>query len=466
MSSLNRSQFGPSATTAKRPVGSVRRLLQWRSAFVLSLGSALLVTVSLGPMGGDLGPALVIVWVLTALIGLLQCLFIAELASRYPDKVGGAPAYNHEGLKHLSPLFGAVSTWGYWVGWIPGVAVNLTLASTYIKAAFLPKVNVLGLTLALGMLLYTLNYFGLRLSVWISGTTALCALIPLVVLLLSPVFRTSLWNGANFSPLLPKGLLWYSVPTLLLFAKWMFVAVWSSYGGEMVATIIGELRDPRRDLPKVVGMAAGATSLAFVVVPLVLVGIVGADRLAQDPYVVFLTATKEIFGGLGTEIVSLMLIAALFLGAQLFIISSSRALYGMSKAGLTIQSYSRLNRYGVPVGSVGWDAVVTLSLLAIFKDNVVNVVAAANVGYLLVFVLLPLSYILARTNPQQIPATFRLPPFMTPVALGIFVYNAILLLVGGVQWGSKVMGVGTFLVLTFIPFYICRRRPVLAVNSV
>src|SRR5271167_3211123 len=122
MSSLNPYQFGPSAAAPNRPVVSVRSLLQWRSAFVLSLGSALLVTVSLGPMGDDLGPALVIVWVLTALIGLVQCLFIAGLASRYPDKVGGAPAYNHEGLKHLSPLFGAVSSWAYWVGWIPGVA--------------------------------------------------------------------------------------------------------------------------------------------------------------------------------------------------------------------------------------------------------------------------------------------------------------------------------------------------------
>jgi amino acid transporter len=451
MTPSKRVPFAAAASDWSSATG-LRRLIAWRSAFVLSLGSALLVTVSLGPMGGEIGASLVVVWSGTALIGLLQCLFIAELACRYPHKVGGAPTYNHEGLKHLSPIFGAVSAWGYWVGWIPGVAANLTIASTYIKAAFLPNLNVLEMTLALGILLYVLNYFGLKVSVWVSGTMAFCALVPLVIILLSPVFRGSLWHGGNFHPMMPAGLTWYSLPGLLVFAKWTFVAVWSSYGGEMIATVAGELRDPRKDIPLALGLAAAATLLVFVAVPVVLVAMVGAPKLAQDPYVVFLSATREIFGATGTMVVTVMLVAALFLGAQLFIISSSRALYGMSKDGLTLQSYSRVNRHGVPVGSMGWGALVTLSLLAIFKEDVVNVVAAANVGYLTVFVLFPLSYILIRLNREEV-STFRLPGFMTIVAVLILIFNAVLLVVGGSQWGFKVISIGVFLVLTFIPFY-------------
>jgi amino acid transporter len=409
-------------------------------------------------MGGEVGASLIVVWGGTALIGLVQCLFIAELASRYPDKVGGAAAYNYEGLRHISPLFGAVSTWGYWVGWVPGVAANLTIASTYIKAAFLPNINVLETTLVLVVVLYVLNYFGLKLSVWVAGTIGFCALMPLLIVLFSPVFRSSLWHGDNFSPILPSGLIWYSPQGLLLFAKWMFVAAWSSYGGEMVATVAGEFENPRRDIPKAIALAAIATLLAFISVPIVLVAIVGAAQLAQDPYVVFLSATKEIFGAKGTEIVSMMLVTALFLGAQLFVISSSRSLYAMSKDGLTLQSYSRINRHGVPVGSVAWDALVTLSLLLIFKADVVNVVAAANFGYLIVFVLLPVSYVVKRMDRQSPVATFNLPGLLTPVAGVIFVFNSLLLVVGGIQWGWKVVTVGVFLVLTFLPFYIRRRQ--------
>jgi amino acid transporter len=259
---------------------------------VLSLGSALLVTVSLGSMGGEIGGSLIIVWASTAFIGLIQCLFLAELASGYPQTTGGAPAYNHEGFKNFSPLFGAVSSWGYWVGWIPGVAANLIVASNYIKAAFLPSLNILETTLVLAVFLHILNYFGLRLSVWVSATMGVCAIAPLAVILMSPVFRHSLWNSGNFFPLMPKGLVWYSRAGVLLFAKWMFVAVWSSYGGEMVATLGSEITKPEEAIPKVLGLAAATTLLAFVAVPVVLVAIVGPSRLAEDPYVVFLSAAR------------------------------------------------------------------------------------------------------------------------------------------------------------------------------
>jgi amino acid transporter len=408
-------------------------------------------------MAEDIGAACIVVWMFTAFVGLIQCLLIAELASRYPEKVGGAPSYNHEGLKHLSPLFGAVSAWGYWVGWIPGVAVNLTVAATYVRAAFWPNVNVVGLTLALVVILYALNYRGLRFSVWTSTVMALCALLPLLIIVAAPLFHSALWHGRNFSPLLSHHGTPFSLSTLPLLAKWLFVAVWSSYGAEMVATMVGELRDPEQAIPRAVGLAAAATLLAFTVVPTVLVAIVGPRGMARDPYVVFLTASHEIFGSLGTQIVSLMLIAALILGAQLFIISSSRALHQMSKDGLTIQSFGKLNRHGVPTGSVGWDAIVTLSLLAIFKDDVVNVVAAANVGYLLVFIILPVAYVLVRTRLGGY-ATFSLPPFMVPIALAILALNVTIFIVGGSQWGPRVITVGLFLVLTFVPFHVHARR--------
>jgi amino acid transporter len=445
------------------PVGEVgevarpRRAISWRSAFILSLGGALLVTVALGSMAAEIGVASLLVWTGTVLIGTLQCLLLAELASRFPQKVGGAPAYTHEGFRQISPLFGAVATWGYWVAWIPGVAVNLTLAATYIEARFLPGINTLALTLALALGLYALNALGLRPSVWLSGILALCALLPLAIILAAPLFRPMLWHGAHFSPLLPDGLGWSSGATWALLAKWAFVAVWSSYGAEMVATIVGELRDPRRDVPRAIGAASAATTLAFVLVPVVLLGIIGVEGLTHDPYVAFLTAAQAIFGAGGATLVAVMLIAALILGAEVFIISSSRALYQLSKDGLAMQGYGRLNRHGVPVGSVAWDAAITLLLLAIFRSDIVRVVAAANVGYLVVFILLPLAYVLVRRRAQA-RAPFQLPAVFVPVALAIAAFNAILFMVGGFQWGVEVMGIGVALTLTFLPFYLLRGR--------
>jgi amino acid transporter len=88
---------------------------------------------------------------------------------------------------------------------------------------------------------------------------------------------------------------------------------------------------------------------------------------------------------------------------------------------------------------------------------VVNIVAAANVGYLLVFVLLPLAYVLVRTKTRERHPGFTLPAFMVPVAILILAFNTIILIVGGCQWGPGVMAVGLFLVLTFVPFHVRAR---------
>ena len=82
-----------------------------------------------------------------------------------------------------------------------------------------------------------------------------------------------------------------------------------------------------------------------------------------------------------------MLIAALLLGAQTAIIGSTRTIYEMSRDGLILKQMAKVNKFNVPVGSMIWDGAVTIALLAKFGTNVPNIVAASNVGYMLVFML-------------------------------------------------------------------------------
>ncbi len=102
----------------------LQRTATWKTALIVSLGGSLLVTVSLGAMAAEIGSASVLVWSLIAIIGVLQCFIIAELAAMYPEKTGGTPVYAHEAFKGISPFIGALSNWGYWFGWIPVIAVN------------------------------------------------------------------------------------------------------------------------------------------------------------------------------------------------------------------------------------------------------------------------------------------------------------------------------------------------------
>jgi len=429
--------------------------LSWRRVFVLSLGSALLVNVSLGPMAGEIGAASVLVWGCSAFIGLVQCLLLGELGSRYPDLSGGPPAYVHAGLSHVSPLWGGMAAWAYWTAWIPGVAVHVLLAATYVNALW-PDVDRPLIVAALLALLYGVNYFGLGVTFWTSSVMAACCIGPLVLILAVPLLRHA-DPGAAFPVVFSAGQV-ASLPSFLIVTKWMFVAAWSAYAAEMATTLISGLRGRRRAIPKVLGLAGVVTLASFTLVPAALIMNVGASTLAAEPYIVFLTATRGLFGAAGTTVVGVMLIAALLSSAQLFIISSSRALYEMSRKGLMPRVLTRVNRYDVPVGSVGWDAAVTLALVGIFGDNVVNIVAAANVSYLLVFVLLPAAYIVVRRRETPSPGVWVLPPFMTAVACGVLLINALLLIVSALQWGAVVVAVGLLLVAAGIPVCIFSRR--------
>jgi amino acid transporter len=433
-----------SINNAARP----RFTLSWRSAFVLSLGGTLLVTVSLGAMASDIGVTSIIAWSLTALAGFLTCLLLAKLATRYPWKTGGASAYIYEGFKHVSPLIGALAAWSYWVAWIPGVAVNLTLAATYLKATFFPGANIFFLTLLLFVFLYLLNYFGLPASALFSSLAALCAILPLLLIVIVACIHPNRWHLEQLTPLIHYSFSWQSLFSLW---KWMFVAAWSAYGAEMIATIVRELRYPQQDGAKAIHLAAIASLLAFTLLPIILLALVGVSGLTRDPEVVFLTVAHSLFGPFGSAIISMMLIAALVLGAQIFVISSSRALYQMSLDGLIHSGYSKTNRYGVPIGSIGWDALITLTLLLIFQGDIINVVAAANVGYLIVFILLPAAYLLLQ---KQGARKGRSPHVLTVVAITLLIFNSMLLLLGGLQWGFMVTGIGLLLVTGYIPCYL------------
>lgn len=433
------------------------RVATWRSALVVSLGGSLLVAVSLGPMAAELGKGSILAWSIVAFVGVLQCFLIAELAAMFPDKTGGTPVYAHESFKSISPLIGALSNWGYWFGWIPVIAVNLVLAAGYMKATFLPDIDIMYAALAMIIPMFVLNYFGLRTGIVTSVIMGVCAVGPLTVIALSPVYREGLFKAAEVLPILPPNGDWFSQESILLLFKWLFVGAWSAYAFESASAVVAEMKDPHTDAPKGMYAASIVGVLAYVVVPFVMLGIVGLESIKQDPSVAFLPAAQAIFGPAGGTAVSVMLIAALLLGAQTAIIGSSRTLMEMSRDGMTIRQFEKVNSHGVPVGSMAWNLFVTLGCLAIFKADIVSLVACSNVGYIIPFMLVPIAFARLRTQMPNAARPYRLPDIFVPIALAIAAFNWVLFFVGGFQWGSSVMLTGGAILLAGLPFYMYRK---------
>jgi amino acid transporter len=444
---------GPAGIEAFPSASTLPRTVSWRSPVLVSLGGALLVTVSLGPMAHDLGNLAWIVWLGTAAIGAVQCALLAELTSRFPNRSGGTAQFAYRAVRNGSPSLGALSSWSYWFGWTPGIAVNLILAATYLRNVLWPSVNPLILAAVIGVALYALNWFGLRLNLRITALLGLVCIVPLGVVMIGPVLKPSVFHASRILPIVLHDSNSHAGPLHLglLIMKWAFVAAWAAYAAEMASTLCAEVRNCSCDMPRAMAWSAGLCLAAFGILPLTLVAIVGIPRMEQDPLTTFLPAAEILFGSYGKTALAITLALALILAAQAFILSSSRTIYQITLDGHLPRFFARVNRHGVPVGSIGWDAAVLGLMLLVFGTHVVDVVAAANVGYLIVFILMPVSYIVLRARGDGNADGLRLPRSFIAVAIALAVLNTLLLVVGGVQWGASTMLIGLGVSLLIIP---------------
>jgi amino acid transporter len=421
---------------------------------LLAFAAALQITIAMGSMAHDLGDVQPLIWAFAAAVGLVQCLFIAELAVNFPRRSGGTATYAHEAFGNRNGWLPALSSWAYWFAWIPGVAVNLILAADYLQATIFPHFNTIAISVIIGILLYIMNVYGLLLNIRVSVILVVLAAVPLATLLLAPLARPSLFHGTYVWPLHFPGAHDFPIGSVI---KWLFVATWSAYGAEMASTIFAECRTSRRIIIRDMSISGVACLTVFSLVPLAMTGMVGAHGLGSEPTTVFLVPAHAVLGRAGVTITGLMLASALIVGAQAFIISSSRTLYQMSLDGYIPRIFQRVNRFGVPFNTVLCDATVIALLVGIFGTNVINVVASANSGYLLVFIILPLGYVVIRRRSNRIGSVAVMPRWMTPIALVLAVFNAVLLIAGAALWGPQIWLTGVAVLVAIFPLMLVRR---------
>ncbi|WP_019818746.1 APC family permease [Saccharomonospora saliphila] len=439
---------------SKLPVTS-----SWWTSVLVATGASLMVSVSLAEMAAEIGNVSIWIWIVTAVVGAFQCLLIAELTARFPGRAGGTAQFAYGATTRGSPTLGALSSWCYWFAWTPGIAVNLILASTYLKSLFWPEADVIVLSLGIAAVLYVVTALGLRLSTIVNAVLASVALVVIAVIVTTPLFHTDSFEFGNVLPSAlpaeaPEG--FWGVAGIIL--KWTMIATWAAYAAEMASTVCSEIREPQRHMKRIMSLSAGIAIVLFTIVPIVLFGVVGVEGLQRDPFTVFAEIGGITFGPAGELIVGLGLAAVLLLGAEIFIIGSSRTIHQMAQDRHLPSIFGRVNRRGAPVGSIVGDGLVIALMLVVFGTDVVNVVAAATFGYLTVFVLLPIAYLTLRRQPDRAHSTVRLGRPFIGIAVVLALFNTAVLVFGGAQWGGDVIAVGVGVTVLIIPISYLTRR--------
>lgn len=211
------------------------------------------------------GPSSLTLWVCAALFFFIpQGLAVADLSARFPDE-GGVYAWTK---RAFGEGHGFLCGWCYWVNnvlYYPQLLLSGAVIATYAFGMGDSGLGdrwtyVLPVTLAALWLAVLLNVLGLGIGRWLHNIGALGSYLPGIVIVLLGLVAVFTRPPANaFTPAT-------MTPDLSKFAElnlWASIA-FAFAGLELSATLGGEIRDPRRMLPRAVFLAAPLVALLYI----------------------------------------------------------------------------------------------------------------------------------------------------------------------------------------------------------
>jgi amino acid transporter len=389
------------------------KTLRWWDGFVVSLAVPGFLISALGFTYAVLGTwGTVFFWTLSMILGACQAYIYSEPALMFPNKSGGIALYANEAWKSKSTLIGPIITFGYWFGWSAVLAINGLLIGTLIQAQWFANstwsysdglghitlAKVIGIVCIVAV--WLLNTRGMRIGVNLTYVTGALLLIPLAVIMFG-AFVSGNFHASNMSWSVHG---WNDGWKVAL--VWLYLMGWSAYGVEGVASFGPEykqLHDTRKAL-----ISASAFSLVvFFFLPLGVAGTLSLNDInagANGQYVV--TALTKIIGA-GSGVATILLIAGLLLAMNTATMDGSRALYGISRGGMTIKQLGVLNKHHVPGRAMTVDSIFNILLLLVFDSNLV-ILAASNLGYIVAHIFALSGVIMLRRSRPDWPRPFKL----------------------------------------------------------
>jgi amino acid transporter len=424
------------------------KAMTWWDGFVVALANPGFLIAALGGSIGALGTTgAFVLWTISICLGALQNNIHAELAAMFPNKSGGIALYAHEAWRKYLTLIGPLATFGYWIGWSVVLSINGLVAGTLIQAEWFSDSTWaenwgtfdLTLPIAIGIglivLVWAFNVYGVRPAVWFAYLTGGLLILPAFVLMFLP-YVTGEWSSDNMNWAIGAN------GGLALALVWLYFMCWSSYGIEVVATFAPEYQDTEQDTARGLRAAALFSGVVYVLLPLGVGGTLGTEAIAADgTFISFYTqAFDAILGsGLGNVMIACV-VAGLILSMNTATMDGSRALYGISRDGMTIKELGVLNKHHVPARAMTVDAILNIFLIMAFA-GVLEILAVSNVGYVFATCTALGGFVLLRRDRPNWPRPIRLPNLWVPLASVLFLINLTFLLVGGFLYSGGFLGI-------------------------
>jgi len=393
---------------------------------------------------------LIAVWLLTGFMTLTAALSYGELSAMFP-KAGGQYVYLKESYNKLT---GFLYGWSFFSVIQTGTIAAVGVAFCKFAAYFFPflEMNESDILFLIGpfkiypaqfvsifiiVLLTYINTKGVqggKMIQTVFTVTKLLSLFGLIVFGFILGANGEVWNAnwtdawtmksmtkgtgelsaSIIAPVLGAG-------ALGAIAASMVGSIFSSDAWNNVTFIAGEIKNPQKNIGLSLFLGTLIVTLIYVSANVMYLSVLPLDQIAfAESDRVAVTASKIIFGGIGTYIIAAMIMVSTFGCNNGLILAGARVYYTMAQDGLFFKKAGNLNKNAVPEWAL-WAQCIVASLLCLsgrYGDLLDMVSFIVVIFYVLTIAGI---FILRKTRPD-IPRPYK--------AIGYPILPAIYMLMG------------------------------------
>jgi APA family basic amino acid/polyamine antiporter len=396
-------------------------------------------------------PTLILIpWLAGGAIALAGAFVYAELADRKPD-VGGQYAYIRDAFH---PMVAFLYGWTLLLVTQTGgmAAVAMTFAG-YFRELTGSGLTTATIAVATLLILTAINCLGVRAGSNVQSALMVLKIVAVVVLVL-------VGASAPPAPPAPPGAATTDAGAPLVGLAAAMVPVLFAYGGWQTASFVsGEMRAPRRDLPRALLIGVIGVVVLYVAVNVVCLHVLGATGLAATTTPAS-EVMRRVLGAPGARLIAAGIAVSTVGFLSQGMLTAPRVYFAMARDGVFFRSVAHVSaRSRAPVVAIAvqgvWASVIALSG---HYEQILNYVVALDAVF---FGLTGAALlVLRRRDPRGAGNGFRMPghPWTTLVFVAAFWALAL----NTVARNPRSAGIGVLILLAGVPVYVFWRRPAAA----
>lgn len=346
------------------------------------LGAGIFAVIA--PAAGIAGPALLVSLIIASFVAFCNALSSTQLAAVFP-RSGGTYEF---GRRMLGSWWGFAAGWMFLTANTVGPGVTALAFGGYVQAVW-GAVPAREAAVAAALVMMMLNAAGIRRSVRVTDIIVVLSILSLLSVVVLGLPGTHL---SNLTPFAPNGAGGVLQATGLLFFAYT--------GYSRVATLVEEVKNPKRTIPRATVIALGTATVLYLAVAVTALGVLGATRLSQSSSP--LRETLAVVGsGLGVAIIAAGALLTTFNEGLSDLLGVSRVAFAMGREADLPKGLARLGS-----GQNPWRSVIFVGVIAIMVAAFAPFTAAVAVSS---FGIL-LYYVVANLSALRLPKQQRMFP--------------------------------------------------------